>query len=169
MKRIPSDFLQTLLSTVDIVEIVSKQVPLKKSGHEYSGLCPFHEEKTPSFTVSQKKQFYHCFGCHAHGNAIDFVMKTTQQDFRQAVTLLAEGAGLPLPELGEERPPFFKEGLELMQKAANFYHRQLTEHPDAPNYLIKRGLSQSSIQLYQLGYAVTCPQAIRVIVTYRFR
>src|ERR1700730_3741878 len=95
---IPQEFIQTLLSRVDIVAVVDRYVPLKKAGTNLAACCPFHSEKTPSFTVSPVKQFYHCFGCQANGNAITFVMEYQGLGYVEAVRELAEGVGLKLPE-----------------------------------------------------------------------
>src|ERR1700733_11378189 len=95
---IPNDFIQTLLARVDIVEVVDRYVPLKKAGANFAACCPFHSEKSPSFTVSPTKQFYHCFGCGAHGNAISFVMEYQGLGYIEALRDLAEGAGMKLPE-----------------------------------------------------------------------
>src|SRR5262245_64965573 len=94
---IPDDFIQTLLSRVDIVEVVDRHVPLKKAGANYVACCPFHDEKTPSFSVSPAKQFYHCFGCGAHGTAIGFLMDYAQMEFLEAVEELAHRAGVEIP------------------------------------------------------------------------
>src|SRR5256712_1263044 len=94
---IPNDFIQTLLSRVDIVDVIDRYVPLKKAGANYSACCPFHSEKTPSFTVSPSKQFYHCFGCGAHGTAIGFLMEFDGKSFPDAVEELARDAGLEVP------------------------------------------------------------------------
>jgi len=99
---IPNDFIQTLLSRVDIVDVVDRYVPLKKAGANYQACCPFHSEKTPSFTVSPTKQFYHCFGCGAHGTAIGFLMEHGGKSFPDAVEELARDAGLQVPRI--ERP-----------------------------------------------------------------
>lgn len=95
---IPSEFLQTLLARVDLVEVVGRYVPLRKGGANFVGLCPFHAEKSPSFTVSPSKQFYHCFGCGAHGNAIDFLMAHTGASFPEAVRDFAQQTGLTVPD-----------------------------------------------------------------------
>src|SRR5712671_3585106 len=95
---IPNDFIQTLLARVDIVEVIDRYVPLKKAGANYAACCPFHSEKTPSFTVSPTKQFYHCFGCGAHGTAIGFLMEYSGLGFVEAVKDLAQNVGLIVPE-----------------------------------------------------------------------
>src|SRR5208282_2137206 len=102
---IPSEFIQTLLSRVDIVEIVDRQVPLKKAGANYTACCPFHSEKTPSFTVSPTKQFYHCFGCGAHGTAIGFLIEYSGLGFVEAVKDLAQNVGMVVPDNDDKIPP----------------------------------------------------------------
>jgi len=107
MSRIPQHFIDDLMSRVDIVEIVGSRVPLKKAGREYKACCPFHSEKTPSFTVSPTKQFYHCFGCGAHGTALGFVMDHDHLGFVEAVEELARQAGVEVPReagTGDKRP-----------------------------------------------------------------
>ena len=100
---IPSDFIDDLLERVDIVDIIEQHVPLKKGGQNYMACCPFHKEKTPSFTVSQSKQFYHCFGCGAHGTAIGFIMAYQGASFVDAVEQLANQVGMQLPEQADRR------------------------------------------------------------------
>lgn len=103
--RIPDDFIDAVLARADIAEIIGARVPLRRAGRELAGRCPFHEEKTPSFTVSPQKQFYHCFGCGAHGTAIGFLMALDRLDFREAVTELAQRAGMTLPTDSGPGPP----------------------------------------------------------------
>ena len=100
--RLPREFIDQLLSRIDVVEIVDRCVPLKKAGKDFKACCPFHDEKTPSFTVSPSKQFYHCFGCGASGTAITFVMEFNHLGFREAVEDLANAVGLPIPDTGLE-------------------------------------------------------------------
>src|SRR6266566_3646158 len=97
-QRIPQDFVQELLVRTDIVELIQRRIALKKKGSNYSACCPFHTEKTPSFTVSAPKQFYHCFGCGAHGNAIGFLMEYSGLAYPEAIRELAETVGMPVPE-----------------------------------------------------------------------
>src|SRR5258706_6082433 len=122
---IPNDFIQTLLTRVDIVEVVDRYVPLKKAGANYVACCPFHSEKTPSFSVSPTKQFYHCFGCGAHGTAIGFLMEHAGRAFPDAVEELARDAGLTVPRVereGEkERREEAQDLNELLLIAAKFY------------------------------------------------
>jgi DNA primase len=155
---IPDSFKQDLLNRVDIVDVISPRVALKKSGANWVGLCPFHGEKTPSFSVSPAKQFYHCFGCGVHGNAIGFLMEYAGLGYVEAVKELAESAGMKLPELqprsGPAQPE--REGpdlYELLKRAARFYHEQLKASPRAIDYLKGRGLSGETAARYHLGYA----------------
>ncbi len=155
---IPDSFKQDLLNRVDIVDVISPRVALKKSGANWVGLCPFHGEKTPSFSVSPAKQFYHCFGCGVHGNAIGFLMEYAGLGYVEALKELAESVGMKLPELqprgGQAGPE--REGpdlYELLKRAARFYHEQLKASPRAIEYLKGRGLSGQTAARYHLGYA----------------
>ncbi len=136
---IPNDFIQTLLSRVDIVDVIDRSVPLKKAGANYQACCPFHSEKTPSFTVSPTKQFYHCFGCGAHGTAIGFLMEFGGKAFPDAVEELARDAGLEVPRVerpGEsERREQAGDLTALALSAAKFYRAQLKDAPRAIEYL----------------------------------
>src|SRR5262250_258079 len=141
---IPNDFIQTLLSRVDIVDVVDRLVPLKKAGANFSACCPFHSEKTPSFTVSPSKQFFHCFGCGAHGTAIGFLMEYGGKAFPDAVEELARDAGLEVPRVerpGEaERREQASDLTAITLAAAKFYRSQLKEASRAVDYLKRRGL-----------------------------
>jgi DNA primase len=154
---IPDSFKQDLLNRVDIVDVISPRVALKKSGANWVGLCPFHGEKTPSFSVSQAKQFYHCFGCGVHGNAIGFLMEYAGLGYVEAVKELADSVGMKLPEFQPRgQPKAEREGpdlYELLQRAARFYHEQLKVSPRAIEYLKGRGLSGQTAARYHLGYA----------------
>ncbi|WP_101774428.1 DNA primase [Pasteurella oralis] len=156
---IPRTFIDDLLAKTDIVELINARVKLKKAGRDYQACCPFHHEKTPSFTVSQKKQFYHCFGCGAHGNAISFLMEYDKLEFVEAIEELAGILGLEIPR--ENKPQFngkqinyqTKRNLyELMQEIAQFYQQQLTQHIPAQSYLQQRGLSSDVIERFQIGF-----------------
>jgi len=152
---IPRDFIDTLLARVDIIDVIDRRVSLKKAGQNYQACCPFHTEKTPSFTVSQTKQFYHCFGCGAHGTALGFLMEYEHMSFREAVAALAQDAGLPIPESASEPdrpkpPPALWDALE---QAATFYKQQLKQTPRAIDYLKRRGLTGQIAARYGLGYA----------------
>ena len=131
---IPRTFIDDILTKINIVDLINSRVKLKKAGRDYQACCPFHHEKTPSFTVSDKKQFYHCFGCGAHGNAISFLMEYDKLEFVEAVEELAGFLGLEIPY--EKRPHFNDNGkqvnfqtkrnlYELMQEIAKFYQQQL--------------------------------------------
>jgi DNA primase len=155
---IPDSFKQDLLNRVDIVDVISGRVQLRKSGANWVGLCPFHGEKTPSFTVSQTKQFYHCFGCGAHGNAIGFLMEYGGLGYIEALKELAEGVGLKLPEPagGERRAKPAEEGpdlYELLAQAARHYRASLKESPRAIDYLKGRGLTGKTAARFGIGYA----------------
>ena len=158
---IPRTFIDDILTKVNIVDLINSRVKLKKAGRDYQACCPFHHEKTPSFTVSDKKQFYHCFGCGAHGNAISFLMEYNKLEFLEAVEELAGFLGLEIPY--EKRPHFNDNGkqvnfqtkrnlYELMQEIAKFYQQQLPLNIPAQSYLQQRGLSPEIIDRFQIGY-----------------
>ncbi|MFT3931855.1 MAG: DNA primase [Spongiibacteraceae bacterium] len=159
--RIPQAFIDDLLERVDIVEVIDRRVPLKKSGRNYSARCPFHDEKTPSFSVSPDKQFFYCFGCGAGGNAIGFVMDFDRVDFPQAVEALATLAGLEVPR--EEQPERIvqqqkqqRDLYQILDAAARFYREQLRKHPQAKravDYLKNRGVSGAIARDFGIGYA----------------
>ena len=159
---IPSDFIDELLAKVDIVDIIDEHVPLKKGGANYMACCPFHKEKSPSFSVSPHKQFYHCFGCGAHGSAIGFIMEYQGLSFSEAVQYLADRVGMTVPrvkgrndnpEQRAERKKKQQTLEETTQAAADFYRQQLKLYPVAQNYLQQRGLNADIIEHYGLGYA----------------
>ena len=158
---IPRTFIDDILTKTNIVDLINSRVKLKKAGRDYQACCPFHHEKTPSFTVSDKKQFYHCFGCGAHGNAISFLMEYDKLEFVEAVEELAGFLGLEIPY--EKRPHFNDNGkqvgyqtkrnlYELMQEIAKFYQQQLPLNIPAQSYLQQRGLSAEIIERFQIGY-----------------
>lgn len=152
--RIPREFINELLARCDIVELIDTRVPLKKKGNNYSACCPFHNEKTPSFTVSQTKQFYHCFGCGANGNAISFLMDYDHLSFIEAVEQLANQAGMQVPrEEGKASPSISPDLYDIMAQAANYYQQQLRQHPSAITYLKSRGLSGQVAKEFGIGYA----------------
>jgi DNA primase len=160
---IPESFKQDLLNRVDVVEVVSRYVRLKKGGANYQGLCPFHNEKSPSFTVSPAKQFYHCFGCGAHGNAIGFLMAYGGMGYVDAVKDLASMAGMQVPEAQPrsreeaEREAVRKEQetslTEVLEKAMEFYRAELKKSPAAIEYLKGRGLTGEIAARFRIGYA----------------
>jgi DNA primase len=158
---IPQPFIDDLLNRLDIVEVIDKRVKLKKSGKNYSACCPFHNEKTPSFTVSPDKQFYYCFGCGASGTAVSFLMEFERLSFPEAVDSLARTAGLEVPR-EERRPEQIKRQQQqkslytILESANNWYRAQLREHPKrqvAVRYLQNRGLSGAIARDFGLGYA----------------
>lgn len=156
---IPESFIQDLLARIDIVDLIDGYVPLKKAGANYAACCPFHSEKTPSFTVSPSKQFYHCFGCGAHGTAIGFVMEYQGLGFVDAIRELAGRAGMQVPEdehgghpRGEE-PGQLRGLIEVMGRAAQYYKEQLKRSPKAIDYLKQRGLTGEIAARFGMGYA----------------
>ena len=151
---IPDSFIEELLGRVDIVEVIERRVPLKKAGREYQARCPFHDEKTPSFTVSPQKQFYHCFGCGAHGSVIGFMMNYEGLEFVDAVEELARMAGLQVPRDAATSAPRPAAGLyELLAEAGAWYQAQLKQSPQAIEYLKRRGLSGEVAARFEVGYA----------------
>ena len=161
--RIPQTFLDNLLDRVDIVEVVDRRVKLKKAGKNYTARCPFHDEKTPSFSVNPDKQFYYCFGCGAGGNALGFVMDYDNVDFPQAVDTLAGTVGLEVPRETAPGGPGRKQQEQgnkplyaLMEQVATYYKQQLRQHPkrdSAVTYLKGRGLSGEIARQFDLGFA----------------
>jgi DNA primase len=159
---IPQSFIQELLNRVDVVDVVGRYVQLKKGGANFMGLCPFHGEKSPSFSVSPTKQFYHCFGCGANGNAIGFLMEHAGMSFVEAVKDLAQQVGLQVPE--DDVSPQERERAaqqrqkqatlsDVLEKAAKAYQKQLKDSPRAVDYLKGRGLSGQIAKTFGLGYA----------------
>ena len=161
---IPQTFIDKLLDQIDIVDVVDRRVKLKKSGKNYSARCPFHDEKTPSFSVNQEKQFYYCFGCGASGNVIGFLINYENADFPQAIKILADSLGLEVPQ--ENKSPGnvnysgsetnYKPLYECLNKASEFYQSQLRGHPEAHRaitYLKERGLTGEIAKYFQIGFA----------------
>ena len=155
--KIPPEFIDNLLSRVDVVDVINQRVPLQRAGSEYKACCPFHDEKTPSFTVSPAKQFYHCFGCGAHGSAIGFLMEYDRLSFPEAVEELATSVGLELPrEIAFESGPDNRPLYEILERTAAWFGSQLSEHPtasEATTYLKQRGLSGEIAAAFRIGYA----------------
>lgn len=167
---IPQSFIQDLLARVDIVDVVGKYVQLKKGGANYMGLCPFHNEKSPSFTVSPTKQFYHCFGCGAHGTSIGFLMEYSGLSFVDAIRDLAQSNGMVVPEedrmLPAQRAEVQAKSLalsEVMSKASEFYKQQLRSAPTAIAYLKKRGLTGEIAARFALGFAPDAWDGLRSV------
>ena len=158
---IPPGFIQDLLARVDIVDLIQRSVQLKRAGQNYSGLCPFHGEKTPSFTVSPTKQFFHCFGCGAHGSAIGFLMDHRGLGYIEAVRELAQQVGMPVPEDPSSAAAPNTRGLaDAMQRAAAYYQRVLRGSP-AVEYLKGRGITGRTALRFALGYAPDGWQPLR--------
>jgi DNA primase len=156
MGLIPQSFIDELIARADIVEIIGLRVPLKKAGREYKACCPFHGEKTPSFWVSPEKQFYHCFGCGAHGTVLRFLMEHDRMAFPEAVEELAQRLGLEVPHEGgaagntkRADEPLY----ELMGRVAAFYSETLARDTRARQYLERRGLERATIEHFGIGYA----------------
>ncbi len=157
---IPQSFIDELLHRVDLVDVVNKRVPLKRAGINHQACCPFHKEKTPSFNVHSEKQFYHCFGCGAGGNAIGFIMDYEKIDFPTAVETLAQEVGLEVPreetQASKRRQEENSKILECLKHASQYYQAQLQQHPvrnSAAEYLKKRGLSTEIIREFGIGFA----------------
>jgi DNA primase len=154
---IPKSFIQDLLNRLDIVDVVERYVPLKKAGANYVACCPFHSEKSPSFTVSQTKQFYHCFGCGAHGTAIGFVMEHAGMGYVDAIEDLARSAGLEVPHerdaAGESHKVVSPDLYEVMMTAMRYYREQLKASQSAIDYLKRRGLSGEIAARFGIGYS----------------
>jgi len=155
MARIPDAFIDDLLARTDIVEVIGTRVPLKRQGKEYSARCPFHDERSPSFTVSQTKQVYHCFGCGAHGTAISFLMNYDRLEFLDAVDELAKRAGMEVPKEAQKRNET-DDGRDMyaaLDAAAKFFQRQLQENDKAKSYLDQRGVDDGIRTQFSIGYA----------------
>ena len=152
---IPESFIQELLHRTDIVDLIDAHVPLRKAGANYAACCPFHNEKTPSFTVSPTKQFYHCFGCGAHGTAIGFLMEYSGQGFIDSVKELASRAGMQVPEDSgkPDEGPRTQALTDIMARAAKYYYEQLKRSDKAIAYLKGRGVSGAVAQKFGIGYA----------------
>jgi DNA primase len=153
---IPESFIQELLNRIDVVDVIDKRITLKKAGANYLACCPFHQEKTPSFTVSPSKQFYHCFGCGEHGSAISFLIEYEGLTFVDAITELANSIGLKVPNDAPqkiEKSTEYSNLEEVIKIASIFYQKQLRESPKAINYLKSRGLTGEIAKEFSIGYA----------------
>ncbi len=159
--RIPQHFIDDLLARINIVDVIDGRVKLKRAGKNYSGLCPFHKEKSPSFSVSPDKQFYYCFGCGAGGNALGFLMEYDRLNFPEAVEELAKLAGIDVPreegrQVDHQREQQLKRQFEALEQASSFFQQQLRQSPErerAVNYLKQRGLSGQIAAAFEIGYA----------------
>ncbi|MBZ9559346.1 MULTISPECIES: DNA primase [unclassified Modicisalibacter] len=167
--QIPQRFIDDLLSRVDVVDVVGERVQLKKAGRNHAGLCPFHQEKSPSFTVSQDKQFYHCFGCGAHGNALRFLMEYDNLRFPEAVEQLASRLGMEVPREGADDPQAQarerkrREADNLLELSTRFFRERLSmgEGRAGREYLERRGLSPEVIRDFAIGYAPDAWEALK--------
>lgn len=156
--HIPESFIEELLSRVDIIEIINETTPLRRAGANYVSRCPFHNEKTPSFTVSQSKQFYHCFGCGAHGNALRFLMEHSGYHFVEAIEFLAGRLGLKIPKEAEDlkNETRFEKIYTMLAKASDYFQQQLLKHPTkmrAIDYLKSRGITGKMARSFHIGLA----------------
>lgn len=149
---IPKAFIDDLITRVDIVDLIDSYVPLKRTGHNFVSCCPFHQEKTPSFSVSQQKQFYHCFGCGASGNVIGFMMAYRNLEFREAIIELASRVGLEVPHENTALTKLSQNLYTLLAEVTRYYQQQLQQFSHAKDYLANRGLTDAIIDEYQLGY-----------------
>ncbi|GMV29892.1 MAG: DNA primase [Rhodanobacteraceae bacterium] len=163
--RIPDSFIDDLLARVDIVDVIQERIPLKKAGREWSARCPFHDERSPSFTVSPHKQFYHCFGCGAHGSAIKFLMDYDRLEFPDAIEELASRVGLKVPYEGgraANAPQSDTSDLyTILDQSARYYQRALSESTAARSYFESRGLDALTLTTFGLGYAPDAYDALR--------
>ncbi len=152
---IPQEFINELLARVDIVQLIDARVPLRKKGKNYIACCPFHSEKTPSFTVTPEKQFYYCFGCSVGGNGISFLMEYEKLSFVEAVSLLAEQMGMEVPQHAKQQEAYKASAnlYGLLEEVTQFYTKELRHNADAINYLKQRGLSGEIAKKFNLGYA----------------
>lgn len=153
MSSLDRAFIDDLLSRIDIVEVIGKNVELKKFGSNYKGLCPFHSENTPSFNVSQQKQFYHCFGCGASGDAIKFLRENEGLSFMDAIEKLASMANIELPKLSNKLSDDSKSLYTINTEAKNFFIACLKNNQSAKKYLVSRGISSEMIDLFEIGFA----------------
>jgi DNA primase len=163
---IPQGFIQDLLARVDVVDVIGRYVPLKKAGQNYVGLCPFHGEKTPSFTVSPSKQFFHCFGCGAHGSAIGFLMDYRGLAYVEAIRELAQSAGMQVPDdaaRDHEGATRIRGLTEALQRASDYYRRKLRESAVAIEYLKRRGVTGQTAARFALGYSPDAWQPLREV------
>ena len=157
---IPHGFIEDLLARIDIVDVIEPRLKLKKAGQNYQGLCPFHNEKTPSFSVNQAKQFYYCFGCQESGDALKFLMEHDHIDFVQAVESLAAMVGMEVPREHDNTTPEHRERrkslYEILLNACAYYKAQLREHQHrslAVDYLKSRGVSGEIARDFAIGFA----------------
>ena len=151
---IPLEFYNHLRQQLKASDIIRQRVSLTRKGHEYLGICPFHTEKTPSFTVNDAKRFYHCFGCGAHGDIIKFVAETSGLGYKEAAIKIAQENSIELPKMTALQKAEYEEAEQLyniLELAAAFFVSEVTE--EVENYLLKRSVSKSAKEQFSLGYA----------------
>lgn len=163
MSSFSAAFLEQLRAKIRLSDLIGTRVKLVKRGREYQGLCPFHHEKTPSFTVNDEKEFYHCFGCGAHGDAVTFLTETQNYSFREAVEELAQRAGVEIPKIliTQAKGQSYSTLYDVIEKATIWFQNQLKTSHEAQSYLKRRGLEQESIDVFRLGYAPSQPTALK--------
>ena len=152
---IPDNLIDSIQEKADIVEVISRYIPLKKMGRSHKANCPFHNEKTPSFVVSQDKQIYHCFGCGAGGNVFSFIMKYENVQFPEAVEMLAEQVGVALPRgyaRSEEADALFDQLYKINDAACQYFQTTLAGNRYAMDYLASRGIGSETIKKFRIGY-----------------
>ena len=157
--RIPQSFIEDLIDRVDILDFISSRLEIKKAGKNHVACCPFHQEKSPSFTVAQDKQFYYCFGCGATGNVLKFIMEFDHLDFLPALELLAQQAGIAIPQIDEpnrQEDRSKREIYSILSDCDRFFRQRLRQHEiskDAINYMKGRGISGKVAAKFGIGYA----------------
>jgi DNA primase len=151
--RIPQGFIDDVLARIDIVDLIGQRIVLKRAGKEYQARCPFHDERSPSFTVSPSKQFYHCFGCGAHGSALGFLMQYDGLEFVDAIETLASQLGMSVPAGARAREDGLDELYAIIAEAASYYRQQLSYAEQAKAYVEGRGISAEIAERFGLGYA----------------
>ena len=153
MKNLNRAFIDDLLSRIDIVEIINDRVNLKQQGNSYKGLCPFHAENTPSFTVSNSKQFYHCFGCGASGDVIKFLQEYEGLTFVEAVEKLALQANIKIPETNSDHSDYHDRWVKVNNFVSSLFKKNLENNTKAQKYLESRNITNKEIELFSIGFA----------------
>jgi DNA primase len=152
--------LEELLEKADIIEIISQYVTLRRQGRNYVGICPFHKEKTPSFTVSPEKQIYYCFGCHQGGNVVNFLMKHEGLSFQEALENLGEKYGVKIRRADQKRLNLYG----ALSKLSDHYHETLKSSRYALDYLLKRGITDTAIEEFRIGYSDRLQDSIKAFL-----
>mgnify|MGYP000164273913 CR=1 FL=1 len=152
--KIPQSFIDQVVNQTDIVDLIDSYIDLKPKGKEYTACCPFHGEKTPSFTVNREKQFYHCFGCGAHGTSIGFLMEHEGLEFVETIEVLAQRLGLEVSyEKGSQKNDDLSDIYTALESTNRYYQQQLRKHPEAIEYLKSRGITGEISQRFNIGFA----------------